>query len=283
MSPCVATVANVWSPPAAGVGQYGPSLGEERVTNVARSRAIGLWNGIRRAPRIVVKALSDACDLPGILLRNRRVRRSTRGGRRIFIDLGAFDGDTLELAMSLYPDTDLFVAFEPSRENLALLRTRFMTHPKVRIVAAAAGTTDAAQVILYHATGLYGHSLLQSKANVSADDAEEVEMIDFSRYVSEEFKPSDHIVLKIDIEGSEYDLLERMIEQRSIDRIATLFCEWHHRRVGVSARRHRALVRTLRREGLSITGRNRYDEFARQNSSSTARAVSLSPRNSGLT
>jgi FkbM family methyltransferase len=242
-----------------------PWLEEERVMNVARSRAIGLWMGMRRAPRIVVKALSDAGDLPGILLRSWRVRRSTRGGRRIFVDLGAFDGDTIELAMSLYPDTDLFVAFEPSRENLGLLRTRFMTHPRVRIVAAAAGIADAAQVNLYHATGTYGHSLLQSKANVSADDAEVVEMIDFSRYVSEEFEPSDHIVLKIDIEGSEYDLLERMIEQRSIDRIATLFCEWHHRRIGVSARRHRALVRRLRREGLSITGRNRYDEFARRN------------------
>lgn len=244
--------------------------------NVARSRTTDLWNGIRRAPRIVLKALSDAADLPGILFRNWRVRRTTRGGRRIFVDLGAFDGDTIELAMGLYPDTDLFVAFEPSRENLALLRARFMSHPKVRIMAAAAGTADVPQVSLYHAAGTYGHSLLQVKENVSANDAEVVRMIDFSRYILDEFQPSDHIVLKVDIEGSEYDLLERMIEQRSIERIATLFCEWHYRRIGVSVSRHRKLVRRLRKEGIAVTGRNRYDEFARRVPSSTANALSNS-------
>jgi FkbM family methyltransferase len=218
---------------------------------------------VRRVARTVRKSLEDAGDLPRIAVRQRRVRRATRNGRRIFIDLGAYDGDTIELAMAIHPETDLFVAFEPSAANLAVLRERYEDHPAVRIVAAAVGVADAPRVQLYHAPEGMGHSLLRTKAGVTEDDAEPVAMIDFSRYLREEFGPADRIVLKVDIEGAEYDLLEHMIADGSIDRIATLYCEWHHRRTAVPAARHRALVRRLRARGFAVTGRNRRDEFAR--------------------
>ena len=35
------------------------------------------------------------------------------------------------------------------------------------------------------------------------------------------------IVLKLDVESSEYDILESMIETKTIDKIKTIYCEFH--------------------------------------------------------
>jgi len=56
----------------------------------------------------------------------------------------------------------------------------------------------------------------------------EVEAIDFSKWVIENFTEEDFIVLKMDIEGSEYKVLPKMIEDGSIKFINNLIIEWHN-------------------------------------------------------
>tara|TARA_B100001113_G_scaffold67631_1_gene52159 strand:- start:664 stop:1362 length:699 start_codon:yes stop_codon:yes gene_type:complete len=54
-----------------------------------------------------------------------------------------------------------------------------------------------------------------------------VEAIDFSKWVLDNFKKEDFIILKMDIEGSEYKVLPKMISDGSIGYINTLIIEWH--------------------------------------------------------
>jgi FkbM family methyltransferase len=54
-----------------------------------------------------------------------------------------------------------------------------------------------------------------------------VPCIDLSEFVMNNFQPEDRIVVKMDIEGSEYDTLERMIETGVIKYIDEIFVEWH--------------------------------------------------------
>ena len=56
----------------------------------------------------------------------------------------------------------------------------------------------------------------------------EVEAIDFSKWVLENFTEEDFIILKMDIEGSEYKVLPKMIEDGSIKFINKLIIEWHN-------------------------------------------------------
>jgi len=56
-----------------------------------------------------------------------------------------------------------------------------------------------------------------------------VNSIDFSSFILENFTRDDFIILKIDIEGSEYDVLEKMINDFSIDLISEIYVEWHNR------------------------------------------------------
>lgn len=55
-----------------------------------------------------------------------------------------------------------------------------------------------------------------------------VEAIDFSKWVLENFTEEDFIILKMDIEGSEYKVLPKMIEDGSIKFINNLIIEWHN-------------------------------------------------------
>jgi len=54
-----------------------------------------------------------------------------------------------------------------------------------------------------------------------------VESIDISQWILDSFSKDDHIVMKMDIEGSEYEVLPKMINDGSITYINHLWIEWH--------------------------------------------------------
>jgi FkbM family methyltransferase len=57
----------------------------------------------------------------------------------------------------------------------------------------------------------------------------EVSCFDFSRFILENFSKDDNIIVKMDIEGSEYDVLEKMIVDGSIEYLNHISVEWHSR------------------------------------------------------
>jgi FkbM family methyltransferase len=59
-------------------------------------------------------------------------------------------------------------------------------------------------------------------------DSIEVQCLDFSKWIFENFNgKKDKITLKLDIEGAEYQVLQHMIETKSISLISKLFVEFH--------------------------------------------------------
>jgi len=61
------------------------------------------------------------------------------------------------------------------------------------------------------------------------DKTVEVECIDFSAWLLEHCVADDFVVVKLDIEGAEYSVLTKMIQDRSIELVDRLFIEWHAR------------------------------------------------------
>jgi hypothetical protein len=54
-----------------------------------------------------------------------------------------------------------------------------------------------------------------------------VECFDFSKFILDNFSKDDFIVIKMDIEGSEFEVLDKMFKDGSIDYVNTMFVEWH--------------------------------------------------------
>ncbi len=57
----------------------------------------------------------------------------------------------------------------------------------------------------------------------------DVPCIDFSNFVANNFTPDDNIIVKMDIEGAEYDTLETMIKDGTLKWINFIAVEWHSR------------------------------------------------------
>lgn len=57
-----------------------------------------------------------------------------------------------------------------------------------------------------------------------------VPCVDLARYLADHSSPDTRIVLKMDVEGAEYDLLPNLLESPVMDRLEMVFCEFHWRR-----------------------------------------------------
>jgi len=93
-------------------------------------------------------------------------------------------------------------------------------------------------------TLLAGH--LRNGAKVDYSRPIAVRCIDFSRWIRRNFTRQDHIVVKMDIEGAEYPVLEKMVAEGSIDYVAELIVEFHWQmNDNLSQERHEALLAAL--------------------------------------
>lgn len=54
-----------------------------------------------------------------------------------------------------------------------------------------------------------------------------VESIDFSEYIKTVSDPEDYIVVKLDIEGSEFDVLDKLISDNTLKYINKIYIEFH--------------------------------------------------------
>lgn len=188
---------------------------------------------------------------------------ANKPGLKAFIDLGAFTGDTLKLALERYSEFDKFYAFEPLAKNYELLCKDFSGVKNVTLLNEAA-YIEASESKLYlgdKEAGDQGGSLCANKTTCLKDRFETVKCIDFSAFLKNAFSPRDYIVLKVDIEGKEYDLFDHMIREGSIGYIKKIYCEWHYDKIGVSRKEHLKRVEELNKFGFKLTGYTELDQF----------------------
>ena len=179
---------------------------------------------------------------------------------KIFIDLGAYDGDTLAQAMDLFSDCDRFYAFEPFVDSFNALVKKFGGDDKVILICKGASSKDGEASLFIKQTSNEGHSMCATKTNVSKESIN-ITSIDFSQFIFDNFDKTDEIILKVNIEGAEYDMFNKMIEDNSISYIDKIFCEWHFHKIPNIKKEHNRIVDKLRKRGFNLTGLNSDDAF----------------------
>jgi len=84
----------------------------------------------------------------------------------------------------------------------------------------------------------------------------EVPCFDFSRFIAENFSKDDNIIVKMDIEGSEFDVLEKMIADGTIEYLNHISVEWHARyftnKEETEAREKKLIKKLKRYDGLVL-------------------------------
>lgn len=79
-----------------------------------------------------------------------------------------------------------------------------------------------------------------------------VDTIDLSSWILNNFEKNDYIILKMDIEGSEYEVLGKMISDGALSFINELWIEFHYQKCGVTKQEHDSLVNSLKEFDIKI-------------------------------
>ena len=157
-----------------------------------------------------------------------------------FVDCGANVGKVTTEVFYKHPDW-VFHAFEPNPKCCATLRN--LSIPNLTIHETAVWVSDGAQT-LYLPKQILSGTLMSSKKNLPVIETLEVSTIDLAVWLSA--LPPDPVVLKMDIEGAEYQVLPHLLGSKAIGQVVELQVEFHYDRMtDVPKDTHDALVQRL--------------------------------------
>jgi len=165
--------------------------------------------------------------------------------RKVFIDGGANVGQSIEAFCNHYPNAEEYEihSFEASQDDMNILK------PLNRV---ANEFRDRVKGIDVHNKAIWVHDgevtfcdsgnessfvwpVDMSKSTIAGSNKYcekgqknvNVECVDISNWIKSNFSKEDHIVLKLDIEGGEYDVIPKMLEAGALEYVDKLFCEIH--------------------------------------------------------
>lgn len=87
------------------------------------------------------------------------------------------------------------------------------------------------------------------------EDLVPVPCIDLSKFLELHSSEDDFIVMKLDVEGAEYDILDKMLEDMTLHRISHLFVEFHAKyftNLEEMQQRELNLVNRIKNEGINL-------------------------------
>lgn len=157
--------------------------------------------------------------------------------RSVYVDLGANVGNTVREFLKDHQDYSCYAVeanktLLPSIANVSLELGR-----DINLLWAAAWVSDG-QIELFQSGSDEASTIVEGKHEyaefgwppIDYTRPSLVPSIDFSQWLLRNFSKQDHIVVKMDIEGAEYKVLDRMLQDGTVGLIAKLRCEWHYDR-----------------------------------------------------
>jgi len=171
--------------------------------------------------------------------------------RYIFIDGGTHLGETIahfekSKLYSRYP-WEIF-SFEanpnligdiPKRKNMTILNKAIWTHD---------GTIE-----FYLAEETLSSSILENKKTGGLSKTPtRVDSVDFGQWLKRNFSKDDYIFVKFDIEGAEYDVLDKMLSDGSIAYVDKLYIEFHNVKVDVPVEPDGELLTAIKKMGVDV-------------------------------
>jgi FkbM family methyltransferase len=165
---------------------------------------------------------------------------------RVFLDVGAHYGESLDIALDPRWGFARIYSFEPSRDCRRILRG--FRDSRVRIVPA--GLSNRAGDATLFGTGLLGASVYADKGQQARHlDAETITLVRATDWLRANTSTDDEIHLKLNCEGSECDVLDDLLDSGAIDRVHSLYVDFDVRKIPSQAHRQALVERRLHERG----------------------------------
>jgi FkbM family methyltransferase len=139
----------------------------------------------------------------------------------VVIDVGGYEGDFAAEIVSRY-QCSVYV-FEPVSAFVDILKDRFSKNQKIKIIAKGLGASNSYLDI--HVMD-EASSFNRSESDHKKGNVEKIQIVDvYDFFMTEQIEKVD--LIKINIEGAEYDLLDRMIANGLIQKCTNLQVQFH--------------------------------------------------------
>jgi FkbM family methyltransferase len=190
----------------------------------------------------------------------------------VFIDCGTHYGEGLREFMKMFQmgeDWNIHT-FEANPVTYSVFESRRLPHLSKNIKAYNyAVTTHDGTIDMYvespdteiRDTGQGSSIISKDKWNPQdgilkfKEELVPVPCIDLSKFVELHTSEDDFIVMKLDVEGAEYDILDKMLEEMTLHRISHLFVEFHAKyftNLEEMRVREAKLVNKIKSEGINL-------------------------------
>ncbi len=181
------------------------------------------WNrNLEHHMKMVLEVFNYSPNIFKFLRNKTLLYEHTLDHNSVVMDVGGFSGEWAKEINSRY-HSNLHV-FEPNPTMLTGLNKAFSNAPNIRVHDYGLSDRDSASMLLLRGPGssVYKHP----KVEIENHKAVEINLRDIKR-VLDELDVGEIDMIKINIEGGEYPLLYRMIEENLLKRCKQLMIQFH--------------------------------------------------------
>lgn len=150
--------------------------------------------------------------------------------KRIFLDVGANVGQTIDMVLHPSFNINEVIAFEPSPICIQELQRKYGNNDRVRIMPFGLWTTTCQMDL--HNEGSQGGTIL-TDYQTTCNPTIRVTMCDFvkaSNWFAENLIEPATIFLKMNCEGSECDIINDLLDTGEYDKVAMAFIDYDVRK-----------------------------------------------------
>lgn len=187
--------------------------------------------------------------------------------KNIFLDCGANLGQGFERWRSFLNidiETTQIYMFEPISEFSKKLAEKYI-HPNIKIYNVGVWDEDTTRTLNIENTDVkWTTNILEDNFKIPTHTdprymsewppkiSQKIQCIDFSKFIINTFNKDQKIFLKLDIEGCEYEVLDKMIKDSSIDYIDTINIEFHSFMRKTPSKPDQYYIDTLKQKNIKI-------------------------------
>ena len=140
----------------------------------------------------------------------------------IVFDLGGFKGNFASDLFARMPCN--FYVFEPVKQNYLIIKKRFRFNNMIEVFPF--GLSNKTESTLIEIKGAGSSTFINDIDNKATNPREKVELVDIVEFINQK-NISEIDLMKINIEGGEYDVLERLLDEDKVRNIKYLQIQFH--------------------------------------------------------
>jgi FkbM family methyltransferase len=171
---------------------------------------------------------------------------------RVFVDVGAHYGESLQVARDPAWNFDRLLAIEPASTCHSLLRG--FRDERVSVHPVALGPKNG--VATLYGAGLLGGTLFSSKkqkADVETLKSETISLVRASDWFRDNVPSDAQIFVKFNCEGAECDIIDDLLDAGLGPRLTSLYIDFDVRKVPELTHRRRQVENRLTRQDIRYT------------------------------